>query len=463
MSKELIETGTIYPIPKTERYGSARDLFTIWFGGNLMILTVTTGSLTTTVFHLSVFPALWAIIAGNLCGGLLMALHAAQGPTLGVPQMVQARGQFGTWGAAFITLLVVLMYVGFTASNLVLGSSALDLLCPSLGHLTTVFLIALFCLFPALAGYKALHIAGKVGTALGALAILLSGFSFLSTPGSFSSYLSLTPSDTFVNFLGAFSIITLWQIAFAPYVSDYSRYLPNTNEGTRSAFIATYAGCCLGAIFPMLIGVGAGLGIAANGSVVTALATHLGWLTWPVFGAFTLGIAGPVGMNVYCGTLSLLSVLQTFLPRYHFGTSWRLSTTLTLYSLAAWAALFVADGFLQSYLEFMDMLMAIMVPWTAINLVDYYLIHHGSYDVNAFFKPDGGPYGRINKAAMFCFFLSLLAQLPFMSGHLYTGPFARLLHGADLSWIVGLVVTTPVYWFLARKPRVTAHSLSSAG
>ena len=451
MSKELIETGTIYPIPASQRHGSARDLFTIWFGGNLMILTVTTGSLTTTVFHLSLLAALCALVAGNLCGGLLMALHAAQGPALGVPQMVQARGQFGTWGAAFITVLVVLMYVGFTASNLVLGSSTLDLLSPALGHVKTVVLIALLCVFPALAGYRALHWAGKLGTVLGAVAVALCGFSFLATGPVFAQATHFAPSDTLVHFLGAFSIIALWQIAFAPYVSDYSRYLPDTAEGTRKAFIATYAGSCLGAFLPMVIGLVAGTGLTTNGSVIGALASQLGWLTWPVFAAFTLGITGPVGMNVYCGTLSLLSVLQTFLPRYHFGSNWRIGTTLALYGLATWAALFMADGFLQSYLEFMDMLMAIMVPWTAINLVDYYLIHHGSYQVSAFFEPDGGCYGRVNTSAMFCFFLSLAAQIPFMSGHLYTGPFARLLHGADLSWVVGLLVTSPVYWFLANK------------
>ncbi|WP_406237132.1 purine-cytosine permease family protein [Acetobacter orientalis] len=461
MSKELIETGTIYPIPAAERYGSARDLFTIWFGGNLMILTVTTGSLTTTVFHLSPLAALCALMAGNLCGGLLMALHAAQGPALGVPQMVQARGQFGTWGAALITVLVVLMYVGFTASNLVLGSSTLDLVSPKLGHVKAVILIALLCVFPALAGYRALHWAGKLGTVLGAIAVALCGFSFLVAGPALTQATHFASSDTLVHFLGAFSIIALWQIAFAPYVSDYSRYLPNTTEGTRKAFIATYAGSCLGAFLPMLIGLVAGIGLATNGSVIGALASQLGWLTWPVFAAFTLGITGPVGMNVYCGTLSLLSVLQTFLPRHYFGSNWRIATTLALYGLATWSALFMADGFLQSYLEFMDMLMAIMVPWTAINLVDYYLIHHGSYQVSAFFEPDGGRYGRVNTSAMFCFFLSLAAQIPFMSGHLYTGPFARLLHGADLSWIVGLLVTAPVYWFLAHQ--FSSQTSSSIG
>jgi len=34
-------------------------------------------------------------------------------------------------------------------------------------------------------------------------------------------------------------------------------------------------------------------------------------------------------------------------------------------------------------------LLFFLVPWSAINLVDYYLVKHGRYDVQSFFKPDG--------------------------------------------------------------------------
>jgi NCS1 family nucleobase:cation symporter-1 len=33
---------------------------------------------------------------------------------------------------------------------------------------------------------------------------------------------------------------------------------------------------------------------------------------------------------------------------------------------------------------------------------------------------------------------------------MYSGIVARAMHGADLSWIVGLMVTSPVYYFAAR-------------
>src|SRR3954470_5609018 len=88
-----LENSTIQPIPLSERHGTAADLFTVWFGTNFMLLTIVTGGLAVTVFAL---PFGWALVAlgvGNLVGAVFMALHAAQGPTLGVPQMIQTRGQ----------------------------------------------------------------------------------------------------------------------------------------------------------------------------------------------------------------------------------------------------------------------------------------------------------------------------------------------------------------------------------
>ena len=37
-----------------------------------------------------------------------------------------------------------------------------------------------------------------------------------------------------------------------------------------------------------------------------------------------------------------------------------------------------------------------------------------------------------------------------MSTAIYTGPAANMLGGADISWIVGLAVVSPVYYLLSR-------------
>src|SRR3979490_1147634 len=116
-SPARLESSTIRPIPLTERHGTAADLFTVWFGTNFMVLTIVTGGLAVTVFALRVEGALVGLSVGNLVGAIFMALHSAQGPTLGVPQMVQTRGQFGSVGSLLVVGIVIIMYVGFFAST----------------------------------------------------------------------------------------------------------------------------------------------------------------------------------------------------------------------------------------------------------------------------------------------------------------------------------------------------------
>ncbi|MBV9804711.1 MAG: cytosine permease, partial [Solirubrobacterales bacterium] len=121
-----IEQRTISQVPLSERHGRVRDLFTIWFGSNVMLLTIVTGALATTVYGLSLAWAGAAIIVGNLLGAVFMALHSVQGPRLGVPQMIQSRGQFGAWGAIVVVAVVMIMYLGFIASNAVLGGESIN-------------------------------------------------------------------------------------------------------------------------------------------------------------------------------------------------------------------------------------------------------------------------------------------------------------------------------------------------
>jgi NCS1 family nucleobase:cation symporter-1 len=53
---QRIEDKTIQPIPLNERHGRPRDLFSLWFGSNIMLLTVVTGARATSVYQL---PSGW--------------------------------------------------------------------------------------------------------------------------------------------------------------------------------------------------------------------------------------------------------------------------------------------------------------------------------------------------------------------------------------------------------------------
>ena len=96
-----LQISTNEPLPLDRRHGTAGELFTVWFGSNLMLLTIVTGGLAVTVFGLPFGWDVAGLVLGYLVGAIFMARHAAQGPTLGVPQMIQTRGQFGSlWFAA---------------------------------------------------------------------------------------------------------------------------------------------------------------------------------------------------------------------------------------------------------------------------------------------------------------------------------------------------------------------------
>ncbi|MCQ4437353.1 hypothetical protein NO135_20380, partial [Clostridioides difficile] len=71
-------------------------------------------------------------------------------------------------------------------------------------------------------------------------------------------------------FLGAMSVAALWQIAYAPYVSDYSRYLPE-DVGVASTFWATYLGCTIGSTLAFIFGAVAVLAVPAGADTMDAV------------------------------------------------------------------------------------------------------------------------------------------------------------------------------------------------
>ena len=64
---------------------------TAWGLGVAAAVLVVTGALATTLFGLNFWVAVAGLVIGNVVGAVFMALHSAQGPQLGVPQMVQTR------------------------------------------------------------------------------------------------------------------------------------------------------------------------------------------------------------------------------------------------------------------------------------------------------------------------------------------------------------------------------------
>ena len=444
-----VEQHTIYQIPLDQRHGKARQLFTLWFGANLNVLTVVTGALATTIFHQSFLSAVVAILVGNLIGTIFMALHAAQGPRLGVPQMVQSRGQFGARGAGFVVVLVAFMYVGYAGTAFVTGGQSVHFLVPSLSADAAILVIAAICLAAAIYGHDVIHFSTRMMAYVSGSALLLAFIWLLfitPVPPQFLTQGSFSPAG----FFKMVSMGALWQLGYAPYVSDYSRYLP-PDSGPRQAFWACYWGTTLGAVLPMILGAMIGPAVM-DGNVVTALGQLAGRdVTFIVMLLLAPGVAVAGAICLYGGSLALITLGHTLAPHWRITHRARIVIASGIFLIALLLSIAGAANFLPLYSHFNELLLCLMVPWTAVNLVDYYLIRFGDYHVPSFFAADGGIYGHYNFTALACYLVGIVVQIPFIATDLYTGPLARALGGVDLSWMVGIAVVSPVYYFAVRS------------
>lgn len=440
-----IERRSIEPVPASERHGGAASLFAVWFGANLHLTTIITGALAV-VLGLPLPWALPAIVAGNAFGAVFMALHSAQGPKLGIPQMIQSRAQFGYYGAIVPLLLVIVMYVGFYAGSIVLGGQALADLTGMPFPVSAALLSAAITVL-TIFGYRAIHRLERVTSILAGIAFLWVTGRALFLPGL--SGVATGPVSTGA-FLLVVSISATWQITYAPYVADYSRYLPESTS-VRSAFWWTYAGSAIAAIWMMTLGavvVSVVPNAFAHGSSAFLVGLVPGPLRWAMSLVLILGIVAAEVLNLYGMFMSTVTTVTAF-ARGGIGQAGRAAYIVGA-SIAGTSVGILASGdFLANFKDFILFLAYFLIPWTAINLVDFYWIRKERYDLAAIFDP-GGIYGRVNWRTMTVYLIAVVAQLPFVSSGFYTGPLVPLFGGADLAWLVGLVVPAILYVVLMR-------------
>ncbi|MEU5474255.1 purine-cytosine permease family protein [Streptomyces lydicus] len=445
----VVERRSIDVVPDDERHGSAVSQFTLWLGANLQVTAVVTGALAV-VFGANAFWSLIGLLLGNLAGGAVMALHSAQGPRLGLPQMITSRAQFGVRGAVVPLALVIVMYIGFFASGSVLAGQAVGEL-THLGETPGIIVFAAVTALAAAVGYRLIHTLGKIAGLVCALTFVYLGIRLLQR----ADLGTLLADHRFAlpAFLLAVSLSASWQLAFGPYVADYSRYLPR-HTSARATFWWTLSGSVLGSQWSMTFGalaaaaapaafvgheVGYLVGLGGTGLIASFLYFVI------ALGKLTINI-----LNTYGGFMSLVTSVSGFRGQRTLSPRGRSAYIAGIMLAGTAVALLGKDSFLTSFKDFLLFLLTFFTPWSAINLVDYYLISKERYDVPALSDP-AGRYGAWNVKALAVYALGVLAQLPFLATAFYTGPLVDPLGGADVSWLVGLAVPAVLYWLTARR------------
>ncbi|MBC7520349.1 MAG: cytosine permease, partial [Sandarakinorhabdus sp.] len=257
---------------------------------------------------------------------------------------------------------------------------------------------------------------------------------------------------TWAAFLAQFAAAASYNITYAPYVSDYSRYLPPTVS--RRAIIANvYVGASASAIWLIILGAWLATRIAAKDSVGALAAA--GDMLLPGFGTalalVSIGaLVATMGINAYSGMLTIVTGIDSIRPVV---PTRRLRIILICLLAAIWFAIAAAFGgnAVGALGATLIVMLYLLAPWTSVNLVDYFLIRKGRYAIMDLARPDG-LYAGWNRRGLMAYFAGLLASVPFFAiPGVWTGPAAAALGGADIAWLTGLVVAALAYGAACRN------------
>jgi NCS1 family nucleobase:cation symporter-1 len=113
-------------------------------------------------------------------------------------------------------------------------------------------------------------------------------------------------------------------------------------------------------------------------------------------------------------------------------------------------------SFVTNLSNSLDVLLVVFIPWSAVNLADYFLVRRGNADVASFFAADGA-YGRFAWRGLLASAAGLAAEWPFVSQPDYTGPLVKALGGADISWLAGWFAAAIFYLLLVALTASTSR------
>jgi nucleobase:cation symporter-1, NCS1 family len=446
----LLEKRSIDYVPLAERHGKVWHLWPVWFSGDAHLATLTVGVLGIALGGNLLWTAI-AVVLGCAIGTFFMAFHSAQGPQLGLPQMIQSRPQFGYVGALLVWVVALVTYVGYNSFNQVLAAQALHQLAAGIPADSRAVVIGFAALGAGLAiiGYDSIHLAqrGIAFVMIALLTVFSAGAVLLGIPAAQWAPGGFRAGPFLTELLAAAS----YQLSWSIYVSDYSRYLPR-EVSVRASFWWTYLGAFIGGAWMMLVG-----SIAAATAPqldVAAALEHAANGILPGFGPVLLigallGLVTVAALNFYGASLTLLSVCDTC-KRLKIGLGKRVAALGVAAVVSTLIALDSSSNFLTRFSALLSLLLYLFTPWTAVNLVDFYLVRRGHYSVREIFNPRG-MYGRWQWRGLLAYGVGFAAMVPFFSTDFYTGPASRALGGLDISMFVGLPVAAGVYLLACRS------------
>ncbi|MDA8142895.1 MAG: cytosine permease [Thermoplasmatales archaeon] len=408
------------------------SLFYIWFAANLTIGDFAIGFIPVSLGQ-PVYPSIIALTIGNITGGLLLAAMSVTGVLTRKPQMALSFGPFGRAGASVMSLLQWGNTLGWLTVNLVLAAFALDIIMGNVNFIIPIAVVATVVLVLAYYGHEAIRkFELAMSVSLGILFLAIS-LEFVFNSGSISySPVPVIPvlSGFGITLASSFSYLMAW----GPYAADYSRFVKDRREKSRS-FYFTFLGGVIASFWIELLGMG--VAIATSDSIsnpATALARFMGgYFAVGMIALFLGGIAANA-INLYSNGLSLNTVLAR--------TGMKLPIFIgTIVSVAL--GIIGYYNFYSFYEIFLLILDYWITPWLGILIIHYFYIQR---------RTGNGTVAVRKFSGISSYCLAVLVSVPFMSPPAYfVGPIAALFNGVDVSYYVSFILAAVFYAVLNRQ------------
>jgi NCS1 family nucleobase:cation symporter-1 len=377
-----------------------------------------------------------AILVGNLLGSVPVALCALMGPQTGLTQMEDSRFAFGQAGTRLPSLINWICCVSWDAVNNVPSTIALIALLAIYGVSAPFWLalatLAILQMIGSVYGHDLVQLVEKylgylllvVFGLVGYLAVAHGG----STPGP-------TQPVTLATVVLAISLVASFNMAWAPYSADYTRYLPKTTAPWK-IFVLAFAAMMSSGILIELCGL-----LTANAipdttpsGLIKSIATLTGGFAPLALFAVAISSVAVNSQNDNTAAYSLISA-GLKLPRWVSAI-----ITATLGFIIAVAG---SGQFATLYSNYLLVLVYWVSPWLGIVLADWYLHRKNGLETT---YSTGWTLG----ATIFVS-VTLLTIALFSSTSVYTGPIAKLLGGTDIGYFVGFIAAAGAYVLLRSR------------
>jgi nucleobase:cation symporter-1, NCS1 family len=446
-----IEQHSIDFVPEHERHGRVTDQGVFWFLSNFQFFAIAIGFVGPSL-GLSLGYTALAGTVGILVGTTFQAFHASQGPEMGLPQMIQSRAQFGYRGVIVPLLATLVSVVGYNVVATVLAAAGVQALW-GLNRGAIALGVSLLGCALAIWGYDWLHRVFRV-----LFWISLPLFSILTLAvfcGKAGGVAHISGGFSWPAFVTQLASAASFNIGSAPYVSDYSRYLPSRTPRVR-VILNVFVGSALSAIWLIVLGawlatrLNASDGLLALRVAGDAVQRGLGSILAAVSIA---ALVASIGMNAYSGMLTFVTTLDSLHP---VRPTRALRIVVLIALMLVWIA--IATSFAGDAVTYVNAMLVLMLyflmPWTAVNLIDYFWLRRGRYSIVDLFQPHG-LYGAWGARGLTAYAVGFAVSIPFfVVPNVYTGVLAARLGGVDIGWLVSALAASVTY--LIASARFTA-------